>query len=63
MLIDVQISATDVHEALSEEEAFNFIVELDKMYASWDITEKLYEHFAVLHEEYLKEAEEDEDKS
>jgi len=59
MLVNVRISADDLRDDLSEDGAFELIVELDKLYASWDLTEKLYEHFSELHKECLKEFEED----
>jgi hypothetical protein len=50
-----ELAGQIVLNGLNHEDIIRLIKKLDENINSWDATEKLYNHFAKLHEEYLKE--------
>jgi hypothetical protein len=61
--ITVELDIEDVVEQLADQLDYDGIIELvkelDHKCQDWDVTERLYAHFAELHAEYLKEKEYD----
>lgn len=66
MRFNIQLDESHLIESLSEDlsrdELVDFVKKLDDQQQDWDFTEKLYEHFALLHQDFLKESAEDEAK-
>ena len=66
----VTVCLTDLIDRCDSEELFDFIVAADEAVCDWDFTKSLYDHFAALekqrireHEDVKDELEEEEEKS
>jgi hypothetical protein len=57
MVLDLKFLAVVIVDQSSIDEIEEFISELDKSCEEWELTERLYKHFAGLHEIYINEVE------
>jgi hypothetical protein len=56
--IELSINVEDIISSIGEmdyDDIFEIIKKIDVTMQDWDFTERLYEHFKKLHEEYIKE--------
>lgn len=57
--IRVAVSPEDLLDGLvmlrDEDALFELITDIDAMMVDWDFTERLYNHFKLLHKEYKEE--------